>query len=692
MSGEQNGQRLEREYSGLLSALSKIYWQIFSVDLETDRYTELYASGKTNLQMEKTGPAQETCRQAVIRFAGREYQKTMEDFLDFTTLPSRLADTQSISQDFQDRDGSWWCVGYIVQARNGDGKVSQVLFTLRDVTAQKRQELHQQRKLREALEAMENARRLTELRMKTMAEAIHGGFKLCKCDPQCTFLLVSEQLAAMLGYDSPEEMIEAAGGSMADIVDHEDAVREMPTAMATAAQGQMYTMHYRIRCKDGSWKNVEDRGRLIHLAEGEDELWGFVVDQDELTQKVKALEQARQANAALEQAKKELQQARDAADAANRAKTTFLFNMSHDIRTPMNAIVGYTELLSKHQDDPEKCRDYIAKIRLSSDFLLSLINNVLEMARIESGKEQLTEVPTAKGEIFSVVTTVYAGEMRKKDIHFRSKCEIQTPCYYCDNVKVQEILMNLLSNSYKYTPVGGTITMETRELPCEIPGHIRIRTVITDTGIGMSKEYLPMLFEEFSREHDSTGNRIEGTGLGMAIVKRLVDLMGGTIEVSSEPGKGSAFTVTTTHRIARPEEAKAEKTPETGTTPTDGRILLAEDNDLNAEIVTEILKEYGFRVDRAKNGAVCVELLKQKDYDVVLMDVQMPVMDGYEATRTIRSLPQPEKRDVPILAVTANAFDEDRRNALRAGMNGHIAKPIRVEELLSAIQRVIKKV
>ena len=690
MSGEEKDQAWEREYSGLLSALSKIYWQIFTVDLRTNRYTELYADKMAGYRAQVTGIAQDAFQRAVERFVGEGHKQDMRRFLDQTTLPDRLSNTESVTQDFQDISGCWRSTSYIVQERDETGRAVRVLFTIRDISEQKNQELLQQKKLRDALEAMENARHLTELRMKTMAEAIHGGFKLCKCDPQCTFLLVSEQLAAMLGYDSSEEMISSAKGCMSGIVNLEDATREMPAAMETAAKGEMYTMHYRIRCKDGSWKNVEDRGRMIRLPGDEDELWSFIVDQDELTQKSQALEAARQANAALEQTQKELQEARDAADAANRAKSTFLFNMSHDIRTPMNAIVGYTELLSKHQGETERCRDYIEKIRLSSDFLLSLINNVLEMARIESGKEELEEVPARRHEIFEAVTDLYTEDMKRKNIRFERTWDVQTECFYCDVVKVKEILLNLLSNSYKYTPVGGKITIDTREIPCDIPGSIRIRTTVTDTGIGMSKEYLPVLFEEFSREHDSTGNRIEGTGLGMAIVKSLVDLMGGTIEVDSELGKGSTFTVTTTHRIAQPEAVQAASGKAVdGASLAGGRILLAEDNDLNAEIVTEILKEYGLTIDRAENGAVCVERLKQQDYDLVLMDVQMPVMDGYQATRAIRRLEDPAKQSVPVLALTANAFEEDRKNALNAGMNGHIAKPIQVSELLAAIRAVL---
>ena len=390
----------------------------------------------------------------------------------------------------------------------------------------------------------------------------------------------------------------------------------------------------------------------------------------------------------------ELKKARDAATAANKAKTTFLFNMSHDIRTPMNAIVGYTNLLQKNRDDPEKCEDYVAKIQASSDFLLSLINNVLEMARIESGKVRLDEAPAEPEKITSEVITVYAGEMKKKGINFTSIVEIETHSIYCDELKIKEILLNLLSNAYKYTPEGGRIKMVTKELPCDQPDHVCLRTTVSDNGIGMAKDYLPTLFDEFSRERTSVGNRIEGTGLGMAIVKRLIELMGGTIGVESELGSGTTFTVTLTHRIAKKEEIHQDRTASVDTRLFIGkRILLAEDNDLNAEIAMEILKEYGFLVERAEDGVVCVNRLQKAEpghFDLILMDVQMPNMNGYEAAQRIRALDDPEKREIPIIAMTANAFEEDRKNALAAGMNEHLAKPIDITTLRWKLSTILK--
>lgn len=390
---------------------------------------------------------------------------------------------------------------------------------------------------------------------------------------------------------------------------------------------------------------------------------------------------------------KEREQARIQADAANRAKTTFLFNMSHDIRTPMNAIVGYSELLQKHLDDREKCEDYIKKIRSSSDFLLSLINNVLEMARIESGKVTLDETPIEPGRVTDAVANVFAEDVEQRKIQFTREFDVQTKYIYCDQLKMQKIFLNLLSNAFKYTPDGGKIAMITKELSCDRPGYAKLQTTISDTGIGMSREYLPMLFDEFSRERNSMGNKMEGTGLGMAIVKNLVDLMDGTVEVKSELGKGSSFTVTVLHRIAQEEEVQTDQDIEIKKDLFAGkRVLLTEDNDLNAEITDELLKEYGFLIERARDGQECITMLENAQpeyYDLILMDIQMPNMNGYQATREIRQIDDQKKRKIPIIAMTANAFEEDRKNALAAGMNDHLAKPIDITKLIKKIVKLL---
>ena len=389
----------------------------------------------------------------------------------------------------------------------------------------------------------------------------------------------------------------------------------------------------------------------------------------------------------------DLEKARNDAEAASQAKTRFLFNMSHDIRTPMNAIVGFTDLLQKHLDDQKAAASYISKIKDSNDFLLSLVNNVLEMARIESGKVTIDEVYSDSQALNDACVSVFEAQMQEKGIDFKATFNVEHPAVFCDETKTREIYLNIISNALKYTPAGGSVTVDTYELPSEREGYVLYRSVIKDTGIGMSKEFLPHLFEEFTREHNSTESRVIGTGLGMPIVKRLVDIMHGTIDVKSELGKGTTFIVTLPHRIAEQQEpaAVSEENQEISNIDIQGkRILLAEDNELNAEIAIELLQEYGLLVEHAEDGVVCVDMLTKAEpayYDLILMDIQMPNMDGYKATGIIRQLEDKSKANIPIIAMTANAFEEDRRNALAACMNAHVAKPFNANELLRTMKK-----
>lgn len=389
----------------------------------------------------------------------------------------------------------------------------------------------------------------------------------------------------------------------------------------------------------------------------------------------------------------ELEIAKHRAESANNAKTAFLFNMSHDIRTPMNAIIGYTELLEKNLDDKARCTDYLDKIKKSNDFLLSLINNVLEMARIENGKETLNEEVFKRGVVCDEIQTLYSAQMIQKHIEFIMHSDIKTPYIYVDKLKMSEILHNLISNAYKFTPEGGRITVSISELPYEKEGWVKIQTVVADTGIGMAKEFIPTLFEVFTRERTSTDAKIQGTGLGMSIVKKIVDLMNGSITVESEVGKGTTFVVTIPHRIAESPEQNAVAENCTQESKLEGkRILLAEDNDLNAEIAMELLSDFDLKIERAEDGAICVDKLLNATagyYDLILMDIQMPNLDGYGATKKIRSMEDKEKSSIPIIAMTANAFEEDKKNAFAVGMNGHVAKPVDIGLLIDAINKVL---
>lgn len=351
--------------------------------------------------------------------------------------------------------------------------------------------------------------------------------------------------------------------------------------------------------------------------------------------------------------------------------------MSHDIRTPMNAIMGYTELMEKNIGNAEKEKDYLSKIHSSSKFLLDLINSILEMARIESGKETLNIKACNIFDVLDSLSSVFEKLAHEKGLEYQCTTKIQHPYIYCDPIKLEEILLNIVGNSIKYTDEGMVlIQIEEGE-----SGHFQC--MIQDTGIGMSEAYLPHAFEDFSREKSGTQTSVKGTGLGLAIVKCLVELMNGTIEISSQVNQGTTTRMKFHFEIAK--ESELEKNQETNIIDLKGKhILLAEDNDLNAEIAMTLLSDYGLIVDHVSDGIACVKQVKEKEYDAVLMDIQMPNMDGYQATQKIR-----EFSDIPIVAMTANAFEEDKQKALSIGMNGHIAKPIDMDKVISTLSRVL---
>ena len=382
-----------------------------------------------------------------------------------------------------------------------------------------------------------------------------------------------------------------------------------------------------------------------------------------------------------------------AAREANDAKTSFLFNMSHDIRTPMNALLGFSKMIKEGLTDP-KLLGYQAKMEQSGNLLLSIINNVLDMARIESGKMELDETDDRVGSIIDEIAGVFEVEAQKKGVAITHECRVEHRHVRCDATKVREILTNLVSNAVKFTPSGGSVTIRCEEIPSKRPGFVRLRTEVVDTGIGISPEFLPTIFEPFTRERNTTAGRVAGTGLGMAIVKKLVDMMKGKITVESTPGRGSRFVVTLEHPMAKAAAQAPEAEPtlaESGEALRGRRVLLAEDNDLNAEIALFILEKLGLAADRVADGRQCVARLEVEPagyYDAVLMDIQMPVMDGYEAARAVRAMADAKKAGIPIIAMTANAFEEDRQNAAKAGMNGHVAKPVDAEKVKAALLKV----
>ena len=387
------------------------------------------------------------------------------------------------------------------------------------------------------------------------------------------------------------------------------------------------------------------------------------------------------------------------AEDASLAKTRFLNNMSHDIRTPMNVILGYAQLMEnelKGKDMPETL-EHLEKLQQSGNLLLSIINNVLDMARIESGRMELDENYCRIEDVRKSLFAVFDEKARKKNIALHYTMNVEHEHVLTDVTKVKEIFVNILSNAIKYTPPGGSVMMSVDELPCDEPGYMIVRNRVSDTGIGMSQDYMTKIFDAFTREQNTTKSKIAGTGLGMSIVRKYVDLLGGTIDVESELGKGSTITVTLKHKIADESYYVKKHIEESGTGSEilEGRnILLAEDNDLNAEIAEAILERAGLKTERVEDGIQCVNMIEKMPagtYDMILMDIQMPKMNGYKATQAIRRLPDKDKACIPIIAMTANAFEEDKRDALAVGMNGHIAKPIQLDKLLAMLAEVIRQ-
>lgn len=399
-----------------------------------------------------------------------------------------------------------------------------------------------------------------------------------------------------------------------------------------------------------------------------------------------------------EEQQKKIQKAYQAAELANKSKTNFLFSMSHDIRTPMNAITGFTALAKKYCDDKERLFEYLDKIDLSGKELLVLINQILEMSRIESGKVEFNETAVNIREKFASKIAVLSGQAKTKGLTFNYHLDdIQHEYVYADEARMSSIILNVAGNSIKYTPEGGTVNFECKEISSRKEGYATYVLEISDTGIGMSEEFLEVIFEPFSREKNTTVSKIQGTGLGMSIVKSLVDLMGGTIDITSKPGQGTKFEITIDLRID--DECKATVNSKPGITDfsfNGRRVLLVDDNEMNREIAKDLLTEYGLIIEEATDGDVAIDMFKkiidQKTYhyyDFILMDVQMPRVNGYEATKAIKNLCKSVNIHIPVIAMTANAFEEDRRNAFSAGMDEHLSKPLDIQKLLETLVKFL---
>ena len=507
--------------------------------------------------------------------------------------------------------------------------------------------------------------------LELFAISIPGGVKISNDDPEYSFKYVSEQFANMLGYKTPKELIEASSGSILGLAHPDDIEVGLADALNQYTNSDHYATIYRIRCKDGTYKYIEDRGQKVVKEDGTIEHWNLMLDKNDFMHKSIELESEKK---------------------ANKSKSDFLSRMSHDMRTPLNGIIGLLQIADRHFDDKELVLESHKKMHVAANYLLSLINDVLQMSKIEDGNVPLTKDIIDFSELTKDILVIIEQRAKERGIkmQFNAKNDIRYPFVYGSPVHLRQIFLNIYGNCIKYNHIGGSI-VTTSDYTETDDGVVMYEWTITDTGIGMSKEYKEHIFEPFSQERQYIGSAHHGIGLGMSIVKGLIEKMGGSIEVESEEGVGSTFIIKIPFKIASTPDKVNKQTSEL---KIDGlNLLLVEDNELNAEIAETLLSDEGAAVTVAKDGSQAVNIFKEKpegSFDAILMDIMMPVMDGLTATKKIRTLNHPDAKKIPIIAMTANAFKEDKEKCLAAGMNAHLAKPIEIENVKKVLCEQIR--
>ncbi len=574
----------------------------------------------------------------------------------------KLGDVYESSFRMLRKDGSWiWLVakGKIVETDHGKWATVTVCTDISNFIK------HHENIKQENKELLHK-----EMQSESIMLSIPGGYHRCGLGENYPFLYISDSFHEIVGW-TKEEIEEKFDNKFINLVWPEDVHLFDNLVEQIEDHGQGNSI-YRMKKKGGGFVWVQDSTMLVDL--GKDSFYQCTL-------------------ADISYYIKELEEAREKAEVSNRAKSTFLFNASHDIRTPMNAIQGFTQMLKKNPDDGEYVRNILEKIEASGDMLMKLLNDVLELSRIESGKDELNLAATNLHVLVERMDTMFKQEILNAGIVFEMENNILKPYVLCDELKLTQVGMNMLSNAKKFTPKGGKITFGINQRPCSEKGYGIYRFYVRDTGIGMSEEFQKRAFEQFERERTSTDSGVIGSGLGMSIIRKLVELMGGTCELESEQGKGTEIAATIklslTDNVERYRETNEEKSLELA----GKRVLLVEDNDLNREIAHYVLEGMGILMEDAENGSVAVNKLissQEGYYDFVLMDIQMPIMDGYVATYEIRHFSNEKIAEIPIIAMTANAFQEDRARCLEAGMNGHVAKPIDKDALVKEIAKVLQ--
>ena len=650
----------------ILSGLSRDYTTAFVLNLDTDEYEFVFNQETNHAQKHEEFIAFSDYVDAYASaFALPEFRAVMRRELDSNMIKKHFETEDEYHFSFEtlpNAAGLSCFQAHIVKEYEEGSHFAFLGFRSIDEIVQK------ERFYKDALQKVNQA---LQHQLDMITSALPGGVKISNDDPEYSFKYVSEHFAQMLGYDTPEELMEASGGTIADLAHPDDLEQGIAQALEQYNKADHYEITYRMKCKNGSWKYIEDRGHKICKPDGVIEHWNLILDQNELVEKTIALESEKK---------------------ANQSKSDFLSRMSHDMRTPLNGIIGLMDICMKHPEDRTLVDSSRLKARVAADHLLSLINDTLELSKLENEEAKLAKENFYLPKLLHEVETIAQMRADEECITIRfmdNPYSIPYPNLIGSSLHVKQIFLNLITNSIKYNRKNGSVDCCLKEEK-ESDERVLVDVTIKDTGIGMSEDFLKNIFQPFVQADQGARSQYKGTGLGMAIVKELLDRMGGTIEIDSVENQGTSIHVVIPFEIAE-EPAVVQEMSELPKENLSGcRILLAEDNELNREIAAFLLKDEGISVTEAEDGRQALEcFLKMPDgyYDAVLMDIMMPVMDGYQAAMAIRGSGKQDAEMIPIIAMTANAFAEDKRKTMEAGMNAHLSKPLNVPELMDTIRK-----
>ena len=650
----------------ILSGLSRDYTTAFVLNLDTDGYEFVFNQETNHAQEHEEFKAFSDYVDAYASaFALPEFRAVMRRELDSNVIKKHFETEDEYHFSFEtlpNAAGLSCFQAHIVKEYEEGSHFAFLGFRSIDEIVQKE---------RFYKDALQKANQALQHQLDMITSALPGGVKISNDDPEYSFKYVSEHFAQMLGYDTPEELMEASGGTIADLAHPDDLEQGIAQALEQYNKADHYEITYRMKCKNGSWKYIEDRGHKICKPDGVIEHWNLIMDKNELVEKTIALESEKK---------------------ANQSKSEFLSRMSHDMRTPLNGIIGLMDICMKHPEDRTLVDSSRLKARVAADHLLSLINDTLELSKLENEEAKLAKENFYLPKLLHEVETIAQMRADEECITIRfmdDPYSIPYPNLIGSSLHVKQIFLNLITNSIKYNRKNGSVDCCLKEEK-ESDERVLVDVTIKDTGIGMSEDFLKNIFQPFVQADQGARSQYKGTGLGMAIVKELLDRMDGTIQIDSVENQGTSIHVVIPFEIAE-EPADVQEVSELPKENLSGcRILLAEDNELNREIAVFLLKDEGISVTEVEDGRQALEcFLKMPDgyYDAVLMDIMMPVMDGYQAAMAIRGSGKQDAEMIPIIAMTANAFAEDKRKTMEAGMNAHLSKPLNVPELMDTIRK-----